>query len=172
MTVLPLQFGGVLTMPSPGMLGLPLFGGSPGRRMGTKSKSKIDRLEEPGVSRPAPRLGPVPNSLQAERFLDRRSDEKLLADYLGGDRAAFPKLMGRYGDELLHFLTRFLGSRPAADDVFQETFLQVHLSADTFDPQRRFKPWLFTIAANKARDYHRKHNRSSAMSLSASIDSS
>src|SRR5262245_2247811 len=79
--------------------------------------------------------------------------------------------MGRYSNELLHFLTRFLGSRAAANDVFQETFLQIHLSADTFDPQRRFKPWLFTIAANKARDYHRKHNRWNAVSLSASIDS-
>ena len=106
-----------------------------------------------------------------ESNVDQRSDELLLDSYMQGDRAAFTKLMGRYSNELLHFLTRFLGSRAAADDVFQETFLQIHLSADTFDTERRFKPWLFTIAANKARDYHRKHSRSSAMSLSASIDS-
>ena len=103
--------------------------------------------------------------------MDQRSDELLLESYLRGDRVAFTRLMGRYSNELIHFLTRFLASRAAADDVFQETFLQVHLSAETFDSERRFKPWLFTIAANKARDYHRKHNRSSAMSLSASIDS-
>jgi RNA polymerase sigma-70 factor (ECF subfamily) len=77
--------------------------------------------------------------------------------------------MSRYSNELLHFLTRFLGSRAAAEDVFQEAFLQVHLSADTFDPSRRFKPWLFTIAANKARDHHRKHGRRAAVSLSASV---
>lgn len=106
-----------------------------------------------------------------ENTVDPRSDELLLESYLRGDRVAFTKLMGRYSNELLHFLTRFLSSRAAADDVFQETFLQVHLSADTFDVERRFKPWLFTIAANKARDYHRKHHRNSAMSLSASIDS-
>lgn len=103
--------------------------------------------------------------------LDQLSDELLLDAYLRGDRAAFTALMNRYRDELLHFLTRFLGSRAAAEDVFQETFLQVHLSADTFDTERRFKPWLFTIAANKARDHHRKHMRRSAVSLSASIDS-
>src|SRR5688572_13737032 len=106
-----------------------------------------------------------------ECVLDQRTDEVLLNAYMGGERAAFTKLMGRYSNELLHFLTRFLGSRAAADDVFQETFLQVHLSADTFDQERRFKPWLFTIAANKARDYHRKHSRGGTMSLSASIDS-
>ena len=35
--------------------------------------------------------------------------------------------------------------------MFQETFLQVHQSAEQFDLQRRFRPWLFTIAANKAK---------------------
>lgn len=103
--------------------------------------------------------------------MDRRRDEELLDSYLNGERAAFKELMSRYTLELHHFLTRFLGSRAAADDVFQETFLQVHLSADTFDSERRFKPWLFTIAANKARDYHRKQSRHGSMSLSASVDS-
>lgn len=107
--------------------------------------------------------------VQAELFVQKKSDEELLTAYLEGDRPAFQELMGRYKNELLHFLTRFLGSRAAAEDVFQETFLQIHLSADTFDPSRRFKPWLFTIAANKARDYHRKHHRRTAVSLSASI---
>ncbi|MDY7109670.1 MAG: sigma-70 family RNA polymerase sigma factor [Planctomycetota bacterium] len=105
-----------------------------------------------------------------ERPVHDESDESLLAAYLRGDRSAFRVLIDRYRDELVHFLTRFLGTRAAAEDVFQETFLQVHLSGDRFDPQRRFKPWLFTIAANKARDYHRKHGRRGALSLSASID--
>ena len=82
--------------------------------------------------------------------MERRTDEALLGSYMQGDRPAFAELIRRYSNELLHFLTRFLGSRAAADDVFQETFLQVHLSAETFDTKRRFKPWLFTIAANKA----------------------
>lgn len=100
---------------------------------------------------------------------DERTDEALLEAYLEGDRAAFERLMSRYSNELIHFLTRFLGSRAAAEDVFQETFLQIHLSAETFDPERRFKPWLFTIAANKGRDYHRKHSKRTPMSLSSSI---
>lgn len=104
-----------------------------------------------------------------EKPLVDRTDEQLLTDYLDGDRTAFRALMERYAQELVHFLTRFLGSRSAADDVFQETFLQIHQSADTFDATRRFKPWLFTIAANKARDHHRRNNRRQTMSLSASM---
>jgi RNA polymerase sigma-70 factor (ECF subfamily) len=105
----------------------------------------------------------------AESVVRDRTDEELLAAYVAGERAAFRELTNRYRDELVHFLTRFLGSRAAAEDVFQETFLQVHLSAETFDPDRRLKPWLFTIAANKARDYHRKHGRRTPMSLSANM---
>ena len=105
----------------------------------------------------------------ARKSMAERTDENLLQDYLDGDREAFKELLGRYSQELVHFLTRFLGSRAAAEDVFQETFLQVHQSAETFDTSRRFKPWLFTIAANKARDYHRKHNRRRTMSLSAQV---
>jgi len=98
-----------------------------------------------------------------------RSDEQLLDSYRHGDRATFALLVGRYQRELYHFLVRFLGNRAAAEDVFQETFLQVHQSAEQFDPQRRFRPWLFTIAANKARDLIRSQARRPANPLQATI---
>jgi RNA polymerase sigma-70 factor (ECF subfamily) len=101
--------------------------------------------------------------------IDQTSDETLLEEYRAGDRRSFRRLVERYQNELLHFLSRFLGSRAAAEDVFQEAFLQVHLSADTFDAARRFKPWLFTIAANKARDHHRKHGRRTTVPLLSEI---
>ncbi len=100
---------------------------------------------------------------------DNRTDEQLLAAYRGGDKASFAELVDRYQRELFHFLVRFLGDRAAAEDVFQETFLQVHQSADQFDPQRRFRPWLFTIAANKARDLMRSQARRPTNPLQAAI---
>jgi len=103
------------------------------------------------------------------RLVDDRSDEQLLADYRTGDTAAFRVLIERYHDDLLRFLIRFMGSRQAAEDVFQETFLQIHQSAESFDVSRRFKPWLFTIAANKGRDIHRKSARRPALGLSAEV---
>jgi RNA polymerase sigma-70 factor (ECF subfamily) len=98
-----------------------------------------------------------------------QTDESLLTAYIDGDRQAFAALLERYRTELHGFLARFLGSSAAADDVFQETFLQVHLAASTFDSTRNFKPWLFTIAANKARDWHRRQKRRRAASLDAPI---
>lgn len=101
---------------------------------------------------------------------ERISDEQLVAKYRSGETWAFEELVGRYRQELFHFLIRFAGGRAAAEDLFQEAFLQVHLSADTFDVTKRFKPWLFTIAANKARDYLRKKGRRQAAPLSAEIN--
>jgi len=97
------------------------------------------------------------------------SDEELLIAHRRGDRASFSKLLQRYQRELFHFLVRFTGDRAAAEDIFQETFLQVHQSAAQFDTQRRFRPWLFTIAANKARDLHRAQVRRQTNPFQASI---
>lgn len=97
------------------------------------------------------------------------SDEQLLSRYRDGDKTAFSQLVERYQRELFHFLVRFLGDRAAAEDVFQESFLQVHQSAGQFDLDRRFRPWLFTIAANKARDLMRSQARRPTNPLQASI---
>ena len=109
-----------------------------------------------------------PNTM-ASRVEEVRSDELLLELHLEGDAGAFAALVGRYKNELHGFLAKFLGSATAADDVFQETFLQIHLSGATFDQTRKFKPWLYTIAANKARDFHRKRKRRMMVSLEAPI---
>lgn len=98
------------------------------------------------------------------------SDERLVVAYREGEVAALAELIGRYEKELFHFLIRFAGNRAFAEDLFQESFLQVHQSAAGFDATKRFKPWLFTIAANKARDHLRKEKRRRTAPLSATID--
>ena len=98
-----------------------------------------------------------------------KTDEEVFEAFRADDSAAYRVLIERYHDDLLRFLTRMLGNRAAAEDIFQETFLQVHISAATFDTSRRFRPWLFTIAANKARDLLRKKNRRKTVELSAPI---
>lgn len=100
---------------------------------------------------------------------DGRSDEEVFVEFRSGDAAAYKELIERYHDDLLRFLTRLVGDRAAAEDLFQETFLQIHLSADTFDASRRFRPWLFTIAANKGRDLLRKKKRRRTVELSAPL---
>lgn len=101
--------------------------------------------------------------------MTRESDEQLFERYRSGDRQAFRALVERFHDDLLRFLVRLMGDRQAAEDVFQEAFLQVHQSAASFDAERRFRPWLFTIAANKARDSLRRKGRRQSLDLSAPL---
>lgn len=114
---------------------------------------------------PQPKPVPSPGDIAS----DHLTDEQLIESYHEGNTGGFARLVQRYERELFHFLVRFLGDRSAAEDVFQETFLQVHQSASQFDPERRFRPWLFTIAANKARDLMRSQARRPANPLQASI---
>lgn len=98
-----------------------------------------------------------------------QSDEQLVVAFLDGDQSAYKTLIERFHADLLRFLYRLVGDQAAAEDLFQDTFLQVYQSAGTFDTSRTFRPWLFTIAANKARDYLRKRSRRRTLELSAPV---
>jgi RNA polymerase sigma-70 factor, ECF subfamily len=93
------------------------------------------------------------------------SDAELLERYAAGDEDAFAQIIARYKDGLYAFLRRFLNQQDLLEDVFQETFLQLFSSRDSFDTSRALRPWLFTIAINKARDALRKQQRTAATSL-------
>lgn len=98
------------------------------------------------------------------------TDEALLAAFLDGDETSFTLIVRRYQGDLFQFVARFVGDSATAEDVVQDTFVQVHHSAAGFDPQRRFRPWLFTIAANKARDYLRSRGRRKEVALMSTND--
>jgi RNA polymerase sigma-70 factor, ECF subfamily len=95
-----------------------------------------------------------------------RSDEDLLLAYRSrGDRGAFDALVHRYERELYGYLRHYMGDAEMAEDVFQQTFLQVHLKCDQFEPGRKVRPWLYTVATNQAIDYQRRNRRHRMVSL-------
>lgn len=73
-----------------------------------------------------------------------------------GNDGATRSLLERYRKSLYGFLFRVCGDVTEAEDLFQETFLRAFRSGGRFDPNRRFKPWLFAIALNLARDRGRR----------------
>jgi RNA polymerase sigma-70 factor (ECF subfamily) len=94
------------------------------------------------------------------------SDEDLLLEYRsGGDRKAFEELVHRYERELYNYLRRYLGDAEMAEDAFQAAFLQVHLKCKQFEPGRRVRPWLYTVATNQAIDAQRRNRRHRMVSL-------
>ena len=99
------------------------------------------------------------------------SDSELLSRFRDGDEDAFREIVNRYKNSLYAFLRQFLNRHDLVEDVFQETFLQLFASRDSFDTSRPLRPWLFTIAANKAKDALRKWQRTSAVSIGTIADS-
>jgi RNA polymerase sigma-70 factor (ECF subfamily) len=84
---------------------------------------------------------------------DERSDESLLAAVLAGEMEALAELVRRYQQPVANYLARLAGSDWAlAQDLAQETFLRV-LRTNATRGHRPFKPWLYTIATNLARDH-------------------
>jgi len=97
---------------------------------------------------------------------DEASDEELIRRSCGGDDGtAFEALVHRYERVLFSYLRRYLGSAEMAEDVFQLTFLQVHLKREGFEEGRRFRPWLYAIATNQAIDAQRRDRRHRMVSL-------
>lgn len=93
-------------------------------------------------------------------------DEQLLLEYRdSGRRELFEELVRRYERELYSYLRRYLGDAEAAEDVFQATFLQLHLKVEQFEAGRRVRPWLYTIATNQAIDSQRRNRRHRMVSL-------
>ncbi|MDX2154530.1 MAG: sigma-70 family RNA polymerase sigma factor [Bryobacteraceae bacterium] len=62
----------------------------------------------------------------------------------------------RYQHRLYRFLLRLLKDPTLAEDLFQQTWLQVMRKSAAFDASRDFEPWLFSVARNLALDYLRK----------------
>lgn len=81
-----------------------------------------------------------------------------MAAYAAGDHRALEVLFNRYAAILLRVLRRQVTAEQA-EDLVQQTFLQLHRARHDFDPTQRFRPWLFTIALNLRREHHRRSAR-------------
>ena len=93
------------------------------------------------------------------------SDEDLLTRFCKGQKEAFGVLVRRYERELFGYLRRYLGDSSLAEDVFQNTFVQLFVKSDQYEPGRPVRPWLYTIATNQAIDALRRNSRHQALSL-------
>jgi RNA polymerase sigma-70 factor (ECF subfamily) len=99
------------------------------------------------------------------------TDEELLLRARRGDGEAFTLLVRRYERELFGYLARYLGDSNLAEDVFQNTFLQLHLKSHQYQPGHPVRPWLYTIATHQAIDALRRNGRHQAVSLDEFRDS-
>jgi RNA polymerase sigma-70 factor (ECF subfamily) len=83
-------------------------------------------------------------------------DVRLMLAFRAGDERAFDALFERWAGRVLRFLERMVGEASVAEDLVQETFVRVFRARERYVPEARFSTWLFTIAANAARNELRR----------------
>ena len=98
--------------------------------------------------------------------LDRMAMVRLAA----GHDAALSDLMERHAPAVFRFLSRMLNNDDDANDLAQETFVRVYQARESFNTNKRFSTWLFTIAANLARNQIRWRSRHPNVSLESKLD--
>ncbi len=85
-----------------------------------------------------------------------KSDEKIIQEYLGGEEAAFSELVKKYLKPVFNFTFRLVNNRDAAEDLTQETFVKAWKNIKRYNPNKKFRTWLFAIAKNAAFDWLKK----------------
>jgi RNA polymerase sigma-70 factor (ECF subfamily) len=70
----------------------------------------------------------------------------LMADYQAGSVDAFDRLHDALAPDLKAYLTSLTRDSTRADDLLQETFLQVHRARAAHTPGEPVRPWVFAIA--------------------------
>jgi RNA polymerase sigma-70 factor (ECF subfamily) len=75
------------------------------------------------------------------------------------DPEALSALVDLYSPRVFGLLYRLSGSRDAAEELMQETFLRVVRTIGQYEHSGKFESWLFRIAANLARDRARSGRR-------------
>jgi len=82
-------------------------------------------------------------------------EELLIKRVINGDQEAFRTIVEKYQNLVFAICFNIVGQRQEAENLAQETFLQVYRSLPLYR-NKGFKVWIGKIAVNKAIDWKRK----------------
>jgi RNA polymerase sigma-70 factor (ECF subfamily) len=97
-------------------------------------------------------LQPVTNAPRAAKsFIVSEGEQELRAlmiRYQGGSLEAFEEIYAQLAPGVRRYLSHLAGRSEIADDLLQETFLQMHRSRAAYNPEYAVRPWVFGLARN------------------------
>jgi RNA polymerase sigma-70 factor (ECF subfamily) len=77
----------------------------------------------------------------------------------GGDKNAFSFLIDKYQKQIFHFIYQFFRDYQLSLEITQETFLRAFKFLHTYDSDKKFSTWLYSIAKNLCIDEMKRHSR-------------
>ena len=89
----------------------------------------------------------------------RDRESRLIRELQAGELDALGQLFGEYRTLVYRTALGITHDERAAEDILQECFVRLHRYADSVDPARPLKPWLYRVTINLAYDWskHRTH---------------
>lgn len=85
------------------------------------------------------------------------TDESLMISIAKGDKRAFNELYERYSGPLLGYFMRMLWKdREKAEDFVHDLFAKIVRKPELFDPSRKFKTWVYSVANNMCKNEYKK----------------
>jgi RNA polymerase sigma-70 factor (ECF subfamily) len=106
-----------------------------------------------------------------QRVYDRQLDDVLISGVQNGESRSLEKLYQRHQRSVYGLSMGILGSHHDAEEVVQETFLQVWRKCMTYNPSRgAISTWIMTIGRSRALDLVRKRSRLERKSREAALE--
>ncbi|MEQ8289214.1 MAG: sigma-70 family RNA polymerase sigma factor [Gammaproteobacteria bacterium] len=84
------------------------------------------------------------------------SDEALMMRYVKGDMAAFEMLYERHKGPIYRYLLRLSRNETVAEELFQEVWMKLIKTSESFSETMRFAKYFYKLAHNHFIDYYRK----------------
>ena len=75
-------------------------------------------------------------------------DVDLMQRVRDGDTVAFRELFTKYGEAVVNFAYRFVNSRPRAEELAQDAFLQIYRARGRYEAKARFTTYLYRVVTN------------------------
>jgi RNA polymerase sigma-70 factor (ECF subfamily) len=88
-----------------------------------------------------------------------------MISYQAGSTDSFSELYSEMAPRLTRYITTFVRDGAVAEDLVQDTFLQLHRARHTYTPPRPVLPWMFAIARHMALMYLRSRKSRGAREL-------
>lgn len=87
-----------------------------------------------------------------------KSDEKLIALYLGGNNEAFDEVIDRHKDRIFMYILSIVKDEDLANDLFQETFVKtiMNIKEGRYTENGKFAAWITRVAHNIIIDHYRQ----------------
>lgn len=101
--------------------------------------------------------------------MELSNDHLLMIEIASGNQEAMEKLIDRWKNAAFRFFNRSLNNQSDAEELTQQLFIKIYLSASKYKPRAKFSTFFFTVARNLLIDQIKKNNRRSFTNIDEEI---